>query len=225
MGLLFISIYLIIVKLVIEISSSLLQVTGLDPKIARYQAISMLTGTGFTTDESKLIINHPVRRKISEVLILFGAFSLAVIISSISNILSDDFNISTLLIISGILGFISLVLRVPSINERLTHRVKRKIKHNFSVSELPIRDVLYFSKNDIVINLIVNEEFEYKDKKLKEMIHPHEDIHVLLINRGEFPIRKNLYETTLQLGDRIVLYGDKDLIKQRFTHFLTERAE
>lgn len=220
MGLLFIFIYLIIVKLVIEISSSLLQLTGLKSEIARYQAISMLTGTGFTTDESKLIIDHPVRRKISEFLILFGAFSLAVIISSISNILSDDFRIPTLAVIGSLLAFLLLILKTPFIKQKLTAKVKREIKGHFSFSELPIQDALYYSESDTVTKLIVPKNFKYKNRPLKEMLRHDEDIHVLLIARGERAIRRNLYETVLQEGDQIILYGDKQVIRNRFKEFL-----
>jgi hypothetical protein len=220
MGLLFIFIYFIIIKFVIEISSSLLQLTGLKPDIARYQAISMLTGTGFTTDESKLIIDHPVRRKISEFLILFGAFSLAVIISSISSILSNDFRIPTLAVICGLLGLLLLILKTPFIKERLTSKMKREIKGHFAFAELPIRDALYFSESDTVTKLIVLEDFQYKNRPLKEMLRFNEDIHVLLIIRGEQAVRQNLYETVLQEGDQIVLYGNKHVIHQRFKEYL-----
>ncbi|MCO0598298.1 hypothetical protein NGI46_12605 [Peribacillus butanolivorans] len=88
MNVVFMVLYFLIIGLVIEISVTLLKLTGLKNTVARFQVISMLTGTGFTTDESKSIIDHPVRIKLSMFLILFGAFSLAVIISSISTLRS-----------------------------------------------------------------------------------------------------------------------------------------
>ncbi|MCM3570515.1 hypothetical protein [Neobacillus mesonae] len=44
----------------------------------------MMTATVFTTGESELILGHPIRRRLAAFSILFGVFSLAVIISSIS---------------------------------------------------------------------------------------------------------------------------------------------
>ena len=98
----FIALYAVIIALVIEIGVILFHMTGLEKEIARYQVISMLTGTRFTMQESALIIDHPIRRRISSGLILFGYFSLAVIISSIATILSNDLRIELLLIIIGI---------------------------------------------------------------------------------------------------------------------------
>ncbi len=86
--------------LVVEIAIALLITTGLEPQIARFQVVSMMTSTGFTTKESELILRHPIRRKIAVFLILFGAFSLAVVISSISNILAQSFRIPQMIGIS-----------------------------------------------------------------------------------------------------------------------------
>lgn len=102
MNVVFMVLYFLIIGLVIEISVTLLKLTGLKNTVARFQVISMLKGTGFTTEEPKSIIDHPVRRKIS-MFFLFGAFSLAVIISSISTLLTDDLRLMELSIIIGIL--------------------------------------------------------------------------------------------------------------------------
>jgi len=49
-----------------------LRLTGLPEHSARFQAISALTGTGFTTSEAEMIVNYPIRRRIIVVLMLFG---------------------------------------------------------------------------------------------------------------------------------------------------------
>lgn len=216
MGYFFILLYLIIVGLVIEIASTLLVYTGLDANISRYQVISMLTGTGFTTDESKLIIDHPLRRKISGFLILFGAFSLAVIISSISNILSDDFRTGNLMIISSSLIALLFILKIPRVRIRFSKKVEEETKDSYPLSELPIKDVLYFDENDYVTTILVREDFYYVGKKVKEVVKPGEDIHTILLIRGDLPLRENIYETIIQEGDRMIVYGNEQEIKSKF---------
>src|SRR3954471_8406420 len=100
MNLLFLSIYLVIIIAVIEIYVVLFRLTGLKLEVSRFQVISLMTGTGFTTGESELILGHPIRRKLATFLILFGAFSLAVIISTISNFLSDDLRLNHIIYIA-----------------------------------------------------------------------------------------------------------------------------
>jgi hypothetical protein len=58
--------------LVARIATRAFMLTGLSKETARFQARSIITGTGFTTDEAEHIVNHPVRRRISLTLMLIG---------------------------------------------------------------------------------------------------------------------------------------------------------
>jgi hypothetical protein len=119
MSLLFLLVYLIIILVVIEIFVVLFRLTGLKVEVSRFQVISMMTGTGFTTGESELILGHPIRRKLAAFLILFGAFSLAVIISSISQFLSKGLRITEILTVAGAVITIYCTLKVKSIQRIL----------------------------------------------------------------------------------------------------------
>ncbi len=50
--------------LITRLATTALTLTGLSCEMARFQARSAFTGTGFTTSESEAIVNHPVRRRI-----------------------------------------------------------------------------------------------------------------------------------------------------------------
>lgn len=126
MNILFLFIYLIIILVVIEIFVILFRLTGLKVEVSRFQVISMMTGTGFTTDESELILGHPIRRKLATFLILFGAFSLAVIISSISQFLAQDLRMTEILTIAGTVIFIFCMLKLSVIQKILTKYFNRE---------------------------------------------------------------------------------------------------
>jgi hypothetical protein len=119
MSLLFLLVYLIIILVVIEIFVVLFRLTGLKVEVSRFQVISMMTGTGFTTRESELILGHPIRRKLAAFLILFGAFSLAVIISSISQFLSKGLRTTEILTVAGAVIIIYCTLKVKNIQRIL----------------------------------------------------------------------------------------------------------
>ena len=53
---------------------------------ARFQVISIITNTGFTTKESELITQHSQRRRIAEMLMLISYVGTATLISVIINI-------------------------------------------------------------------------------------------------------------------------------------------
>lgn len=223
MGYVFIMLYFVIIGFVIEISVMLFHFTGLKTKISRFQVISMLTATGFTTDESKIIIDHPIRRKIASFLILFGAFSLAVIISSISNILSDDLRLKELSIICGVLFAILAILKLPLTRKKLTRSFKRELENEFQIYERPVKDVLYLDSEDFVTEMNITEHSKLVGKRISDILDDEEDIRILFIKRGEVWIRKDLFSCTLNQGDQVLLYGNKKEIEEKFARELNQK--
>ncbi|MEK3855991.1 TrkA C-terminal domain-containing protein [Cytobacillus sp. FSL H8-0458] len=216
MGVLFILIYLGIVLAVIEIHTLIFTYTGLDKHIARFQVISMLTGTGFTTGESELIIDHPIRRRFGAFLILFGAFSLAVIISAISSILSDEFFTAKISIVAAALIVVIITLKMPKVRDYLSEKLKHELEEHYDFRDLPIREALLTDDTDHVLDYTISESCDFIDKELREVIEEDEDINVLYIQRGEIKIRKDRLLTELQEGDHIILYGDEQTIENKF---------
>ena len=216
MGFVFILVYLGIIFAVIEISTALFIFTGLKRKVARFQAISMLTGTGFTTGESELIIDHPIRRKLGAFLILFGAFSLAVIISAITNLLTESFYTMEIAYIAGGIFAMLFILKLPRVQKILTKKLKRELKEHYELADLPITDVLLMDEDDEVREISIGENSPYKGKKFNEIIQNDEDIMLLFIKRGDLNIRNKAQDTTLKPGDRIIVYGNNPLISEKF---------
>ncbi|HEY9418480.1 MAG TPA: hypothetical protein VIQ30_27270 [Pseudonocardia sp.] len=57
---------------VTRVGTVALTLTGLSCQAARFQSRSAFTGSGFTTAESKMVVDHPVRRRIVMRLMLLG---------------------------------------------------------------------------------------------------------------------------------------------------------
>jgi hypothetical protein len=215
-GILFIFIYLFIVYTVIEINTSIFVATGLDKKIARFQVISMLTGTGFTTGESELIIDHPVRRRLGAFLILFGAFSLAVIISAISNLLADNFFTIEIAYIAGGLLVMLLILRAPVIQNLMAKRMKGELEESYELADLPIKDVLLMDDEDEVREISISKDSLFAGKTFEGIVDKEDDLMLLFIKRGDINIRQKAYQTKIDPGDRLIIYGNNPLIDEKF---------
>jgi hypothetical protein len=65
-------IFLAVWLLIMWIGSIALEATGLERSRARFQALSALSGTGFTTSQAEFIVEHPKRRSIVSYLIFIG---------------------------------------------------------------------------------------------------------------------------------------------------------
>lgn len=218
----FIILYIVIILAVIEINVVLFTLTGLDNRISRFQVISMLTGTGFTTGESELIIQHPIRRKLGAFLILFGAFSLAVIISSISNMLSKNLFTKEIAYIAGILIVVMFILKLPSLQKKLSTRFKGEIKKVYDLKDLPIRDVFLQQEDDSFSEITIHSSSSWIGRRLNQELKDAEDLNILFIKRGEIRIRKKRMNTLIQEGDVLFLYGSGKLVNEKFKEEIKE---
>jgi hypothetical protein len=218
MNLFFLLIYFIIITAVIEIFVILFRLTNLKSEVSRFQVISLMTGTGFTTGESELILGHPVRRKLATFLILFGAFSLAVIISSISTILSEDLRTKDILYASGVVLLVFVILKLKSVQTKLSKLFKQDMKQTIELGDLPIKDIFISEEQDQLLNLHIYKESSLFEKQINQVIHDYDQLGlvVLFIQRGELKLRKNIYHTKIHEGDQILLFGDKNVISRLF---------
>jgi len=67
----------------VRIASVALKLTGMPVGQARFQALSALTGTGFTTSEAEMMVNYPIRRKIVANLMIVGNLGLVSFVSTL----------------------------------------------------------------------------------------------------------------------------------------------
>ncbi|MGZ4159269.1 MAG: TrkA C-terminal domain-containing protein [Neobacillus sp.] len=227
MSLFFLLIYFLIITVVIEIYVILFRLTGLKSEVSRFQVISMMTGTGYTTGESELISGHPIRRKLATFLILFGAFSLAVIISSISNFLSEGLGTKDILSVAGGVLLILGALKLARIQTILSTLFNKKMKQSAELSDLPIREVFLTNKEDYLLNLHIYKESCLASKTVNQVIKEHDQLEfvVLFIKRGELNIRSNIYHKKINEGDQIFLFGDKKVITEKFKHDISIMEE
>lgn len=68
---------------IVRVAGVFLEYTGIPRHIARLQAMSALSGTGFTTAESELILQTPERRKVLASLIVTGSIGLASVVATL----------------------------------------------------------------------------------------------------------------------------------------------
>ncbi len=69
--------------LVVRVATVALTLTGVSRDLAQFQALSAFTGSGFTTNESEDIVNHPTRRRIIMYLMLAGNAGIVLAVGSV----------------------------------------------------------------------------------------------------------------------------------------------
>ena len=76
---------LIVSFVVVRIGAIAFQLTGLEWSLAKFQALSCFSGTGFTTKESELITSDKQRRRIATILIILGNAGFVIMIATLAS--------------------------------------------------------------------------------------------------------------------------------------------
>ena len=108
---------------VLRLAAVALRLTGLPEQNAKFQAMSALTGTGYTTTEAEMVVNYPVRRKIIAWLMIFGNLGIVSVLSTLMiSFVRTDADVTSILIqLSWIVGsaFIFFVIMLNPLVDRL----------------------------------------------------------------------------------------------------------
>ena len=77
--------FIIIYILISDIITIFFRLTGLTEEKARFQVISLLTNSGFTTRESESVVSSKIRRRLARATMLFGyAFTVTIVSTTVN---------------------------------------------------------------------------------------------------------------------------------------------
>ena len=194
-----------------------LTATGLSVEVAHFQARSALTGVGYTTTETELIVNHPVRRRIVLSLMLVGNAGLVTIIATfVVGFAGTGDSVDALVKIGTLItGLILLLLaaRSRTIDRLLTRAIGAALRR---FTDLEVRDyvqLLDLTKNHTVAELGVEADSWVADHLLSDLHLPDEGVLVLGIRRadGSF-VGAPRGNSQIHEHDTLILYGFADVL-------------
>jgi len=198
--------------LITDLASSALTLTGLSRESARFQARSAFTGTGFTTQESEKIVNHPVRRRIVMWLMVARSAGLVTIIISLilSFAVSGTYQERLWRLIYLVAGVALLwgLRRIPLFSRLLNRFMDWALKKWTDLDTRDYYNLLHLSGDYGVTELQVQEGDWVAGKKLKQCQLADEGVTVLGIIRGDGSyVGAPRGGTDIYSGDTMILYG------------------
>jgi hypothetical protein len=195
-----------------RVATVALILTGLSRDMARFQARSAFTGSGFTTSEAEAMMSHPARRRI--VMLLMGMRNVE-IITGVSTLVLSFIGVDSsregalhgLLIVAGLVA-----LGVAASNKWVDHHLSKVIAwalHRWT--SLDARDytsLLGLTNGYAVLETVVDANSWMVHRKLEELNLPEEGVTVLAIQRkgGAF-VGAPARATVIRPGDKLILYG------------------
>jgi len=205
--------------LVTRIAAMALMYTGLSHEAARFQARSAFSGVGFTTTESEMIVNHPVRRKIIMVLMLLGNIGIATVVATmIVSLLSTAGSanwLRNILLFAGCLLFLWIIATSHFVEKNLNRIIAWGLK---KWTRLEIQDyvaILHLQNEFGVWEIKVEPNDWLANKSLIEAGLSREGVLILGIQRqGGFYIGAPQGISTIHIGDVLVMYGPVDRLQE-----------
>ncbi len=202
-------IFLFVWLLILWVGSMALEATGLERRKARFQALSALTGTGFTTREAESIVNHPRRRRIASWLIFLGSVGIVAFIMVMILYLRAGFKAPTIshvgiIIIS--LVILALIIWTGVIN-KLSNVVVSWFNRGHPVPGLVTEEILHEAGNYGVARILTKEEMREVDITINDIKSGERELIILAIERGGEVLSLPKDEEVVQAGDCLLCYG------------------
>ena len=207
-----------------ELFAMLFRFTGLPDDKARFQVISLLTGCGFTTHESELLLSTRSRRRLTRITMLFGYVFNITIVSAFINVffslkiseLAADL-ISSLIPLLVIL-VIFLFIRVPSVRawgDRFFEKLAGHIAHRDTANSIWLMDYI---GQETIAQVTLNEVPEaFQNTPLSESgLKPDYGILVMLVEPKGGKAEPASAHTVFRPGDKLTVFGDYATISRAF---------
>ena len=204
--------------IVVRIGAIALELTGLSPEVASFQAQSAFSGVGFTTQESEVIVSHPVRRKIIRILILLGGAgitsSIATLVLTFVGQSRRNIIIRGAILLAGI-GMIYLFAKSKYIYKIMKKIIVKTLEKYTSVRIYDYEQMLGLSKGYTISRITVREDSWLSGRQLKEL--KLEGALILAIyrkvNGEEKYIGAPSGNTVIQAGDVLICYSRQEVSK------------
>ena len=214
---------------VVRIGAIAFELTGLEWSLAKFQALSCFSGTGFTTKEAELITGNPQRRRIASVLIVLGHAGLVTLIATFANSLRPSaimpkFTFSFLP--SGLMPWINLTIIIIAIYaiykistntkyaRKLTISLRKQIVKKEIIKPVSFEELVIATGGYGVSQIEISKESPIVDKTLLESDLRRLDISVLAIERKGVTMPNPSADTKFLLGDKLICFGKLENIRK-----------
>ena len=208
-----------------ELFTILFRFTGLPYGKARFQVTSLLTGCGFTTRESEMVVSTKSRRRLARITMLFGYVFNITIVTSLINVFISLKQATrarslmlAILIPLAALAVIIIFIRVPAMrsrSDRLLEKLAGKVLNIEATNSMVVLD--HIGRNAIARVTLLEVPEELKGVPLSRSgLKEEKSILVMLVEKSGQHMQHPKADTTFENGDRVTVFGDYSAICKTF---------
>jgi len=226
---------LIVSFIVVRIGAIAFQLTGLEWSLAKFQALSCFSGTGFTTKEAELITGNKQRRQIASVLMVLGNAGLVIMIATLASSMVPQETILSKLsksflpfaIPPSLVIWVNLVVIVVAVYaiykvftqeklaRQLTNFLRKRLIKKEIFKKVSFEELLLATGGYGVSRVVASAGSPVLDKTLSQSELRRHDITVLAIVRDAETMPNPTADTKILLGDELICFGKLENIRNR----------
>jgi len=220
--------------IVVRIGAIAFQLTGLEWSVAKFQALSCFSSTGFTTSEAELIVTNPQRRRIASILIVLGHAGLVTMIATLANSLRAQRVIEekltkpllpsippmlvpgvNLVVIIVALYLLYKVSTNSKVAKKLTNFLRAKIIKKELIQRVSFEQLMLATGGYGVARMTVCAGSPVVNKTLSDSALRSQDVTVLAITRAGKTTANPTANSEILLDDELLCFGKLENIKNR----------
>lgn len=192
------------------LGSLALEATGMERRKARFQALSAITGTGFTTRESDSVVNHPKRRRIVAWLIIIGTTGLITLLVGLLAIVKTKAEAPSGFFLIVVISVIALILVIILIGivSRLSDLILRFLRAGPGRNWLVDKEIMVQTGPYAVVRIKLDEKLVKPGMKIGDSGLMKEGMTILAIERKQTILSLPGADEQVQAGDRLLCYGE-----------------
>ncbi len=207
-----------------ELFTIIFRFFGLPEEKARFQVTSLITGTGFTTRESEMILTTKQRRRLARMTMLFGyVFNISVVSAFINVVMSlktaqvGSFFLGVAIPMTAV-AIVIILLRIRPIKVKVDNVLQKMVgsimKTNSVNTVLLIDHIGKGTIAQVTIRIMPEEFIDIPLRKtgLKE----NKNILVMLVEHKDSKVEAPNANTVFVAGDKLTVFGDYKTICRVF---------
>ncbi len=218
------SIIIILYWVISEVITIVFRFTGLPDEKARFQVVSLLTGCGFTTRESEMVLSTKERRHIARITMLFGyVFNITIVSILINIILSLKESQAEHYLHAWLIPLVPAVLllvcmRMPSVRLRFDTNIEHlvgAIRNKKAGNTVLILDYI---GQDIIAQVSLKTVPErLRNRTLLELdFRKNHKVTIMLVEHPGQEIEQAGPNTIFMDGDKLTVFGNPKAISKTF---------
>ena len=220
---------LVVSFIVVRIGAIAFQLTGMEWSLAKFQALSCFSGTGFTTRESETITGDSRRRRIASLLMILGNAGLVTLIATFANTIRPrEMSFSLTGMLRGLLPWANLLIVILAVfltyrffmrsraGARLTEYLRTRVIESGLSGPVTLEELTVATGGYGVVRVTLQDANPLVGQALAASGLRARDITVLAIRRGTETFANPAPEMRFVGGDELMCFGNLDRMRREF---------